>query len=72
MQDELPPTHKQLEAIRKFRISTFHIKDRDTAHRVLQAIEDNGWHRPDNDILAQIIVGDVPDDDDFGDVDDHG
>lgn len=70
MQDEIPPTQKQLEAIRKFRIDTARIKDRDTAHRVLQAIQDHGWRRPSDDVLAEIIVGECPED--FGDVDDHG
>jgi hypothetical protein len=64
------PTPKQLAVLRRHRIPTAHVT-RETAHKLISEMEQNGWRRPDRERLAELIVGDVPDMD-FGDVDDHG
>ncbi len=67
----MKPTPKQLALLAKFRIGPAHIADSATATEVINAIRDNGWRRPRESQLAQIIVGDVIEDEaDFPD--DHG
>ena len=51
-----------------------HIATRELASEVIDLIQANGWRRPDEEALAELIVGEVPDDDvedlsDFGDQD---
>ena len=62
----LKPTFKQVELLRRFNVSLAHIDTATLASEVIALIRDNGWRRPSEEELAQLIVGEVPNDD-FGD-----
>lgn len=66
----LPPTRRQIDCLRRNGISMHHITTREVASDVIAELERNGWKRPSEERLAEIIVGECLDDD-FGDVDDH-
>ena len=56
------PTPRQVETLRKYGITMAHIDTMELASEVIGLIRDNGWRRPSEELLAQVIVGEVPND----------
>jgi hypothetical protein len=70
--DEKSASEQQLRTLRHFKIDTTYCQHSySICQQIVDEINSNGGFKPDDVWLAQVIVGEVPNDD-FDDINDHG